>query len=56
MRAAYQGEIDNLTKRSKLAENSFLSVYKVLGMSSINPHDTIKDLRSWMPDRRSRGT
>lgn len=28
---AYQSEIDNLTKRSKMAENSFLSVYKVLG-------------------------
>ncbi|KAM5530766.1 hypothetical protein V8D89_015573 [Ganoderma adspersum] len=27
---AYQTEIDNLTKRSKTAENSFLSVYKVL--------------------------
>lgn len=29
-RAAYQSEIDNLTKRSKTAENAFLSVYKVL--------------------------
>jgi uncharacterized coiled-coil protein SlyX len=28
--AAYQGEIDALTKRSKSAENSFLSVYKLL--------------------------
>ncbi|ORY89725.1 CASP C terminal-domain-containing protein [Leucosporidium creatinivorum] len=27
---AYQGEIDALTKRSKSAENSFLSVYKLL--------------------------
>lgn len=27
---AYQTEIDNLTKRSKSAENAFLSVYKVL--------------------------
>ena len=27
---AYQTEIDNLTKRSKTAENAFLSVYKVL--------------------------
>ena len=27
---AYQSEIDNLTKRSKTAENAFLSVYKVL--------------------------
>lgn len=28
--AAYQTEIDSLTKRSKTAENAFLSVYKVL--------------------------
>jgi hypothetical protein len=28
--AAYQTEIDNLTKRSKSAENAFLNVYKVL--------------------------
>ena len=28
--AAYQTEIDNLTKRSKSAESAFLSVYKVL--------------------------
>lgn len=27
---AYQTEIDNLTKRSKSAENAFLNVYKVL--------------------------
>jgi hypothetical protein len=27
---AYQTEIDNLTKRSKLAETAFLSVYKIL--------------------------
>lgn len=27
---AYQTEIDNLTKRSKTAENAFLNVYKVL--------------------------
>ncbi|KAI0093028.1 hypothetical protein BDY19DRAFT_921637 [Irpex rosettiformis] len=27
---AYQAEIDNLTKRSKTAENAFLNVYKVL--------------------------
>lgn len=27
---AYQTEIDNLTKRSKVAENAFLNVYKVL--------------------------
>jgi homeobox protein cut-like len=27
---AYQTEIDNLTKRSKLAETAFLSVYKTL--------------------------
>ena len=27
---AYQTEIDNLTKRSKFAENAFLDVYKVL--------------------------
>ena len=27
---AYQTEIDNLTKRSKFAENAFLNVYKVL--------------------------
>ncbi|EJU04049.1 Golgi vesicle transport-related protein [Dacryopinax primogenitus] len=27
---AYQTEIDNLTRRSKLAENSFLNVYKLL--------------------------
>jgi len=27
---AYQIEIDNLTKRSKSAENAFLNVYKVL--------------------------
>lgn len=29
-RSAYQTEIDNLTKRSKTAENAFLNVYKVL--------------------------
>lgn len=29
-RAAYQTEIDSLTKRSKTAENAFLNVYKVL--------------------------
>lgn len=28
--AAYQTEIDSLTKRSKAAENAFLNVYKVL--------------------------
>ena len=28
--AAYQTEIDNLTKRSKVSENAFLNVYKVL--------------------------
>lgn len=28
--AAYQTEIDSLTKRSKTAENAFLNVYKVL--------------------------
>lgn len=28
--SAYQTEIDNLTKRSKFAENAFLNVYKVL--------------------------
>ena len=28
--AAYQTEIDNLTKRAKAAENAFLSTYKVL--------------------------
>lgn len=28
--AAYQTEIDSLTKRSKFAENAFLDVYKVL--------------------------
>ncbi|KPV77777.1 uncharacterized protein RHOBADRAFT_51589 [Rhodotorula graminis WP1] len=27
---AYQGEIDNLTRRGKVAENAFLSVYKLL--------------------------
>ncbi|GAA6006458.1 CCAAT displacement transcription factor COY1 [Rhodotorula paludigena] len=27
---AYQGEIDNLTRRGKFAENAFLSVYKLL--------------------------
>ena len=27
---AYQTEIDNLTKRSKSAENAFLNAYKVL--------------------------
>lgn len=27
---AYQTEIDNLTKRSKIAENAFLNVYKLL--------------------------
>lgn len=27
--AAYQTEIDSLTKRSKTAENAFLNVYKV---------------------------
>lgn len=30
LHAAYQTEIDNLTKRSKAAESAFLSVYKVL--------------------------
>lgn len=29
-RLAYQQEIDNLTKRSKVAESAFLNVYKVL--------------------------
>jgi homeobox protein cut-like len=29
-RTAYQSEIDNLTRRSKVAENAFLSVYKLL--------------------------
>lgn len=29
-RTAYQQEIDNLTKRSKVAESAFLNVYKVL--------------------------
>jgi hypothetical protein len=28
--SAYQSEIDNLTRRSKVAENAFLSVYKLL--------------------------
>jgi homeobox protein cut-like len=28
--AAYQTEIDNLTKRSKSSENAFLNVYKVI--------------------------
>ena len=28
--AAYQTEIDSLTKRSKASENAFLSIYKVL--------------------------
>ena len=28
--AAYQTEIDNLTKRSKTSENAFLSLYKKL--------------------------
>ena len=27
---AYQSEIDNLTKRSKVAENGFLNLYKLL--------------------------
>lgn len=27
---AYQGEIDNLTRRSKMSETSFLNVYKLL--------------------------
>lgn len=30
MLAAYQGEIDNLTKRSKISESAFLSLYKLL--------------------------
>lgn len=30
MGAAYQTEIDSLTKRSKASENAFLNVYKVL--------------------------
>ena len=30
MSAAYQGEIDNLTKRSKVSESAFLSLYKLL--------------------------
>jgi hypothetical protein len=29
-RIAYQTEIDNLTKRSKVSENAFFNVYKVL--------------------------
>ncbi|RUS15762.1 hypothetical protein BC937DRAFT_92031 [Endogone sp. FLAS-F59071] len=28
--AAYQGEIDSITRRTKFAENAFLSLYKVL--------------------------
>ena len=28
--SAYQTEIDNLTKRSKISENAFLSLYKKL--------------------------
>ena len=30
LHVAYQGEVDNLTKRSKTSENAFLSLYKKL--------------------------
>jgi hypothetical protein len=43
---AYQTEIDNLTKRAKVAENAFLSAYKVLAEAP-DPYPLLEAALVW---------
>ena len=44
---AYQGEIDNITKRCKAAESYFMGVYKHFSEAS-DPVPLISMLKVWM--------